>query len=352
MKVLSVSQLFPCVLFLTILFAWPATESATSPVTMRADLTHADSGRGFTRRELLSRMAARSKARVASLHSSASPGAVTAPVARGTVGRDDISSEYLIHVSIGTPRPQRVALELDTGSDLIWTQCACVDCFDQPFPVLNTSASRTLRDVSCSDPLCTRGGLPLSRCAVKDNFCSYAYYYGDGSVTMGKIVEDTFTFKAPHNKCGTVATVSNLHFGCGMDNKGTFISNESGIAGFGRGPMSLPSQLKVHRFFHCLTTIVESGTSPVFLGTPDNLEAHVTGPIQSTPFVPNIGSALSSFYYLSLKGITVGKTRLPFDASAFALKRDGSGGTIIDSGTSITILQRAMFRSLRQAFVS
>ncbi|KAF7094377.1 hypothetical protein CFC21_096689 [Triticum aestivum] len=352
MKILSVSQLSPCVLFLTILFAWPVAESATSPVAVRADLTHADSGRGFTRRELLSRMVARSKVRLASLHSPARPGAVTAPVARGTVGREDISSEYLIHFSIGTPRPQRVALELDTGSDLIWTQCACVHCFDQPFPVLNTSASRTLRDVLCSDPLCTRGGLPLSRCAVKDNFCSYAYYYGDGSFTVGKIVEDTFTFKTPHGKCGTVAAVPNLHFGCGMDNKGTFNSNESGIAGFGRGPMSLPSQLKVHRFSHCLTTMVEFRTSPVFLGTPDDLEAHATGPIQSTPFVPNTGGALSSFYYLSLKGVTIGKTRLPFNESAFALNDDGSGGTIMDSGTSITIFPRAVFRSLREAFVS
>ena len=51
-----------------------------------------------------------------------------------------------------------------------------------------------------------------------------------------------------------------------------------------------------------------------------------------------MGSSL--FYYLSLRGVTVGDTQLPFSASEFALKGDGSGGTIIDSGTAITTFPR------------
>jgi hypothetical protein len=174
----------------------------------------------------------------------------------------------------------------------------------------------------------------------------------DNSVTTGKIVEDTFTFQAPNDKRGTVTAVPNLCFGCGIYNTGLFGSNESGIAGFGRGPLSLPSQLKVARFSHCFTTIVESKTSAVFLGTPDNLEAQATGPIQSTPFVRNPAGATSALYLLSLKGINVGKTRLPFDASTFALKGGGISGTIIDSGTSMTIFPEAVFRSIWKAFVS
>lgn len=150
--------------------------------------------------------------------------------------------------------------------------------------------------------------------------------------------------------------VPNLRFGCGMLNTGLHKSNESGITGFGRGPLSLPSQLKVHRFFYCFTAIVESRASPVFLGgEPDNLEAHATGPIQSTPFAPGPAGARvgsSPFYYLSLRGVTVGETRLPFNASAFVLRGDGSGGRIIDSGTAIMSFPRAVFRSLREAFVS
>ena len=349
-----VLQLLPYVLFLTISLAWPITESAA----IRAHLTHVDSGRGFTKRELLRRMAARSRARADSLCSPPGHGGsggnahtVTVPSARGTTGKDDRDSEYLVHFGIGTPHPQHVALTLDTGSDLIWTQCGCEVCFDQPFPLLDTSASATARGLSCFDPLCTRGGLPLSGCAVNDNFCLYTYSYGDQSVTTGKIVEDTFTFQAPNGK---VAAVANLRFGCGFYNTGIFKSNESGIAGFGRGPLSLPSQLKVGRFSHCFTTIVESKTSPVFLGTPDNLATQATGPIQSTPFVQNPASkAPPTLYYLSLKGITVGKTRLPFNASTFALtKGDASSGTIIDSGTGTTTFPEAVYRSIRKAFES
>ena len=134
-----------------------------------------------------------------------------------------------------------------------------------------------------------------------------------------------------------------------MFNTGIFGSNESGIAGFGRGALSLPSQLKVGKFSHCFTTIVESRPSPAFLGTPDNLQAQATGRLQSTPLVRN---PESNHYYLSLKGITVGKTRLPFDASAFALKGDGSGGTIIDSGSALTSVPEAVYRSLVEAFES
>ncbi|XBH96404.1 hypothetical protein VPH35_086796 [Triticum aestivum] len=226
---------------------------------------------------------------------------------------------YLIHFGIDTPRPQHVALTLDTGSDLIWTQCFCQVCFPQPFPELDTSASGTARGVSCFDPLCVQGGFSLSGCAVGDNSCVYTDSYGDNSITTGRMYQDTFTFQ------------------------------QSGIAGFGRGVLSLPSQLKVGRFSHCFTTIVESRPSPVFLGTPDNLEAQATGPIQSTQLVRN---PKSNHYYLSLKGITVGKTRLPFDASAFALKGDGSGGTIIDSGSALTSFPEAVYRSLVEAFES
>ncbi|XP_051204329.1 aspartic proteinase nepenthesin-1 [Lolium perenne] len=347
-KDMSALHLLPYVLVLTMSFAWPITESTTGRATIRADLTHVDSGRGFTKRELLRRMAARSRARLDSRWSPPGRGgnahAVTVPVARGTTGKADYNSEYNIHFAIGTPTPQPVVATLDTGSDLIWTQCVCMSCFEQPFPVLDPSVSGTFRVMPCSDHLCEHGGLVVSGCNLKDKTCLYAYHYGDKSGTYGTMGQDTFTFKAPN---GMAATVPNLRFGCAQINHLTFRTNETGIAGFGRGPLSLPSQLKVARFSHCFTTIVEGKPSPVFLGTPDNLQVQATGQIKATPFVPNPRSPL---YFLSLKGITVGKTRLPFNASVFALKGDGSGGTITDSGTALTSFPEAVFQALRKAF--
>jgi hypothetical protein len=61
----------------------------------------------------------------------------------------------------------------------------------------------------------------------------------------------------------------------------------------------------------------------------------------------------TSSYYLNLQSITVGSTTLQVPASTFALKDDGvTGGTIIDSGTSITLLPPHVFSLLRDAFVS
>ncbi|CAN6208305.1 unnamed protein product [Urochloa humidicola] len=341
----TVLQVLSCVLFLI-----PIT-SATG-LTIRAELTHVDSGRGFTGSELLNRMVSRSKARAARLlyghHSNYPYGhPATAAAAPGTVGQPRSGTEYLIHLAIGTPRPQHVALTLDTGSDLVWTQCAsCAVCFDQPSQNFDPSASRTLSQVPCSDPICANSTDSL--CTISDHSCFYLDSYGDDSITAGKILRDTFTFKGS-------AVVPGISFGCGLFNKGIFDTNESGIAGFGRGPQSLPSQLKVGRFSHCFTSMLGSKpkSSPVFLGTPDDLRAHATGPVQSTPMGRNPVIPSNNFYYLSLEGITVGDTRLPVAASAFAINEDdGSGGTVIDSGTGMTYFPQPVYDQLRKAFVA
>jgi hypothetical protein len=336
------------VLLLAVLLAWPWPASlASASLQLRADLTHVDSGRGFTKRELLHRMVVRSKARAAKLCPSGSGRGnarpVTAPVTSGSGVLGD--TEYLIHFGIGTPRPQHVALEVDTGSDVVWTQCQpCFKCFPQRFPRFDTSASDTVRGVACSDPLCQ--GLKPHACF--HGGCSYQVGYGDKSWTIGQLVKDSFTFQG---KGGAAVTVPDMAFGCGHNNTGNFLFNESGIAGFGRGPLSLPEQLRIGSFSYCFTSIFDSKSSPVFLGAPDDLRAHATGPIISTPFVRN-GPAPPYYYYLSLKGVTVGKTRLLVPESAFAIKADGSGGTILDSGTAITAFPPAVFRSLWAAFVS
>ncbi|CAN6214639.1 unnamed protein product [Urochloa humidicola] len=345
----TVLQVLSCVLSLIPITSSAGATSAAG-LTIRAELTHVDSGRGFTGSELLNRMVSRSKARAARLyghHSHPYGHPATAAAAPGTVGQP--GTEYLIHLAIGTPRPQHVALTLDTGSDRVWTQCAsCAVCFDQPSQKFDPSASKTIHNVPCSDPICANSTDSL--CTTRDepdDPCLYLDPYGDGSITAGKVLRDTFTFKG--------SVVPEISFGCGLFNKGIFDTNESGIAGFGRGLQSLPSQLKVGRFSHCFTSMLgdKSKSSPVFLGTPDDLTAHATGPVQSTPLKRNPVIPRNNYYYLSLEGITVGSTRLPITASAFAInKEDGSGGTVIDSGTGFTTFPIAVYEQLRKAFVA
>jgi hypothetical protein len=193
--------------------------------------------------------------------------------------------------------------------------------------------------------------------------CVYTYAYGDRSVTTGHLYLDTFTF------AGAVENVAvpDLAFGCGFFDNGLFVSNETGIAGFGRGTLSLPSQLKVDKltgfscptrpaspasaaahclcrrssrwtnFSYCFTSMTGSSPSTVLLGLPANLYRRSArgSVVQTTPLIRNPADETS--YYLSLKGVSVGSTRLPVPDSTFALT-NGTGGTIIDSGTALTRL--------------
>ncbi|CAO2149878.1 unnamed protein product [Urochloa humidicola] len=315
-----------------------ANNSGAAAGVSRMKVIHVDAGRGLSNRELFQRMALRSKARAALFLSKE---AASGPVTPGAITGGVPDTEYLAHFGIGTP-PQPVQVTLDTGSDLVWTQCLpCKSCFHQALPFFNPSLSSTFTGVPCRSTACQ--SLPQPSCARSPKGqrqgCAYSYGYGDGSVTIGRLEADTVTF-ADGPRAAAVS------FGCGHNNTGIFTSNETGIAGFGRGFLSLPSQLKVDNFSHCFTTITGAAPSLVLLGLPANLYNSARGAVQTTRLVKD-----PTFYYLSLRGITVGSKGLPVPESAFARRDDGSGGTIIDSGTGITALPTDVFKLLRQAFV-
>ncbi|OEL18627.1 Aspartic proteinase nepenthesin-1 [Dichanthelium oligosanthes] len=185
-------------------------------------------------------------------------------------------------------------------------------------------------------------------CSTSNLVRSGLYFYGDKSVTNGRLDAGTFTFDGDAGHAG----VPGLAFGCGYFNNGLFSSNAtgSGIASFGRSPLSLSSQLKVGNFY-CFTNITGSTPSPVLLGLPAELYNGASGAVQTTPLIQS-SSTVPTFYYLSLKSIMVGSTRLPVPESAFALTSNGSGETVIDSGTSVTTLPPLVYGLLHDAFVA
>ncbi|KAJ1297392.1 hypothetical protein BS78_01G372300 [Paspalum vaginatum] len=323
-----------------------------APGAMRAQLTRTDAGRALTRRQLLRRMVLRSKARAARLLSGSSSSS-TSVSASAVPGRSHIlETEYLISFAIGTP-PQPVQMTLDTGSDLIWTQCQpCPSCYAQALPYFDPTLSATSRAFACGSSECRL--LDWSSCGARGwgkQTCVYTYSYGDNSVTNGVLAADTFTFHGGDaGRAG--AAVHNVAYGCGLFNNGLFSANTtgSGIAGFGRGTLSLPSQLNVSNFSYCFTNITGSTPSTVLLGLPANLYSGASGAVQTTRLIQS--SVIPTYYYLPLKSITVGSTRLPVPESAFALTDNGTGGTVIDSGTSVTLLPPPVYGLLHHAFVS
>jgi hypothetical protein len=248
---------------------------------------------------------------------------------------------YNMNLSIGTP-PLTFPVLADTGSDLIWTQCApCTKCFQRPTPPFQPGSSSTFSKLPCTSSFCQ--SMPSSVRTCNATGCVYSNYtYGSG-YTEGYLATETF-------RVGDDAAASfrDVVFGCstvnGMDNL------TLGIAGLGRGPLSLVSQLGVRRFSYCLRSDAAAGEIPILFGSLAKL---TNGSVQSTPLLKNPFLQRSTHYYVNLTGIAVGSTELPVTASTFGFTQTGlGGGTVVDSGTTLTLLAKDGYAMVKQAFLS
>lgn len=282
-------------------------------------------------KSLLSLVAARNGSRAGSRFGSGSgfSSSIVSGLAQG-------SGEYFTRLGVGTP-PRYVYMVLDTGSDVVWLQCApCKKCYTQADPVFDPRKSKSFAGIPCGSPLCRK--LDSPGCNQR-KACLYQVSYGDGSFTTGEFSTETLTFRRTR--------VARVALGCGHDNEGLFVG-AAGLLGLGRGRLSFPSQTGLRfnrRFSYCLVDrSASSKPSSVVFG-----DSAVSRTARFTPLIAN--PKLDTFYYLELLGISVGGTRVRgISASLFKLDQAGNGGVIIDSGTSVTRLTRTAYVALREAF--
>lgn len=57
-----------------------------------------------------------------------------------------------------------------------------------------------------------------------------------------------------------------------------------------------------------------------------------------------------SFYYISIHTVSVDAVRLPISPSVWRIDNDGNGGTVVDSGTTLTFLAEPAYRHVLAAF--
>uniref|UniRef100_J3MY09 Peptidase A1 domain-containing protein n=1 Tax=Oryza brachyantha TaxID=4533 RepID=J3MY09_ORYBR len=331
-----------------VLIACSVAEAAFGAGDIRVDLTHVDAGKELPKQELIRRAMQRSKARAAALSVVRNGGGFYGRSAQrrpaGVPVRPSGDLEYVLDLAVGTP-PQPISVLLDTGSDLIWTQCdTCTACLRQPDPLFSPGMSSSYEPMRCTGQLC---GDILHHGCTRPDACTYRYSYGDGTTTLGYYATERFTFTSSSGGRQTVP----LGFGCGTMNVGS-LNNASGIVGFGRDPLSLVSQLSIRRFSYCLTPYASSKKSTLVFGSlaDDGLFDDATGPVQTTPLLQSRQNP--TFYYVAFTGVTVGARRLRIPASAFALSSDGSGGVIIDSGTALTLFPAAVLAEVVRTFRS
>ncbi|XP_068665253.1 aspartyl protease family protein 2 [Aristolochia californica] len=249
------------------------------------------------------------------------------------------SGEYFTRIGVGTP-VRNTYLVLDTGSDVVWLQCApCRQCYTQSDPIFDPSKSKSYAALSCQSPICRK--LDVSGCG-RGKTCLYQVSYGDGSFTLGDFSTETLTFRG--------AKLPRVALGCGHDNEGLF-AGAAGLLGLGRGKLSFPSQAGRRyggKFSYCLVDRTSSSsraaTSSVIFGPSAIPRSAVFTPMLQNP-------KLDTFYYVGLVGISIGGTRVKgISESNFRVDANGYGGVIVDSGTSVTRLFKAQYEALRDAF--
>lgn len=254
--------------------------------------------------------------------------------------------EYYIKLSVGTP-PQDLLLLVDTGTNVVWAPCTpkytCTNCAGYKTVFLPSNSSSAL-PVQCADPKCEDVCGPDGICGGTNigpgcmGTCpEYRIFNIHGSRnTTGYLLTDTLSFPMGSGHI----TKFNLGFGCSVASFGV-----AGIAGFGRGDLSLPSQLSAligDKFAYCLK---DQSNSVIVLGdmaVPKNV------PLNYTPFIKN--TQYNEFYYIGLQGVSIGGQSLALPSYMFTFDSYGNGGTIIDSGTSFTTFPPDVYDQIATKF--
>ncbi|XP_021892527.1 probable aspartyl protease At4g16563 [Carica papaya] len=268
---------------------------------------------------------------------------------------------YSISLSFGTP-PQTVPFVFDTGSSLVWFPCTsrylCSKCFfpnidPNQIPAFIPKLSSSSKLVGCQNLKCSWifGSDLQSRCQGCDpnlRNCTqacppYILQYGLGS-TAGLLLSETLDFPDQ--------TVPNFLVGCSILSS----RQPAGIAGFGRNPESLPSQMRLKKFSYCLVSrrfdetpvssnlVLETGSGKAH----DKIRDVSYTPFLKNPSVSNI--AFQDYYYVSLRKIIIGDKHVKIPYSLLVPGPDGNGGTIVDSGSTFTFMERPVFEAVAKEF--
>lgn len=294
----------------------------------------------------------------ASTSNSSSAGSTTQVIATLESGVSLGSGEYFMDVFIGTP-PKHFSLILDTGSDLNWLQCSpCEDCYEQVGPKYDPSTSSSYAAIPCSSEQCGLVAPPepettANRCAGNgrnsSSSCRYFYWYGDRSNTTGDLSWETFSVNVTGRR-GPLR-VPRVIFGCGHANRGLF-HGAAGLLGLGRGQLSFASQLRElyrHKFSYCLVDRDSNASvsSTLVFGEDHRLAAHHD--LRYTALV-HTANAVDTFYYVRIAAVTVGGERVDIPSAALDITPEGYGGTIVDSGTTLTYFAQPAYEKIRAAF--
>ncbi|CAK7326509.1 unnamed protein product [Dovyalis caffra] len=275
-------------------------------------------------------------------------------------GASSGSGQYFVSLRLGSP-PQTLLLVADTGSDLTWVTCSACKTNCSSHPPGSTFLSRhssTFSPTHCFSSLCQLVPQPDPNPCNHTRLhspCRYEYVYVDGSKTSGFFSKDTTTL---NTSSGGAMKLKSLAFGCGFHVSGPSVTGLSfngahGVMGLGRGPISFSSQLGRRfgrSFSYCLRdyTLSPPPTSYLMIGDVRSTKKDNKSKLSYTPLL--INPVAPTFYYIAIKAVFVNRVKLPIDPSVWSIDGLGNGGTVIDSGTTLTFLTEPAYLEILTAF--
>ncbi|KAL7083756.1 hypothetical protein ACP275_14G182200 [Erythranthe tilingii] len=235
---------------------------------------------------------------------------------------------YIVRAKIGTPA-QTLLMAVDTSNDAAWVPCAgCVGCSSAA--TFDPSKSATFKPVACGASQCSQ--VPNPSCG--GTTCGFNLTYG-GSAISATLVQDNITLATD--------SIAAYTFGCIQKATGSSLPAQ-GLLGLGRGPSSLLSQtstLYKSIFSYCLPGYKSINfTGSLRLGPVSQPKKIRTTQLMKNP-------RRSSFYYVNLVGIRVGRRVVTIPPSAFAFDPASGAGTVFDSGTVFSVLVKPAYTAVR-----
>ncbi|KAK8964801.1 Protein ASPARTIC PROTEASE IN GUARD CELL 1 [Platanthera guangdongensis] len=214
-----------------------------------------------------------------------------------------------------------------------------------PLPCSSLLCSAAHSSLPSSD-LCAASHCPLdaietSSCSPSSSPCPLLYYaYADGSL-LASLRRGSLSLPG--------LSLPNFTFACAH----SALAEPVGVAGFGRGALSLPTQLAklspflASRFSYCLMSHSFLShrlrrPSPLILGRSSS---------SSFTYTPLLRNPINHFFYsVALLSLSVGHVTLQASPKLSAVDKYGAGGMVVDSGTTFTMLPGDTHRRLTAEF--
>ncbi|KAL0708019.1 hypothetical protein Bca4012_074445 [Brassica carinata] len=264
-------------------------------------------------------------------------------------GFDFGAAQYFSEIMVGTPA-KRFRVVVDTGSELTWVNCRFHGQGPEKLEnrhVFRAENSSSFRKVGCMTKTCSEDLAKLfsiAICPTPRTPCAYDYRYVDGSSAQGVFAKETFTLGLTN---GSVTSVRGLLIGCSSASEGGASFREAdGILGLALSDYSFTSKatnIFGGKFSYCLvdhTSHKNVSNYLIFGSTPSSTTTKA--PARRTARLDL--SLLPPFYAVNIVGISIGEEMLNIPPQVWGVKK--GGGTILDSGSSLTFLAEAAYKAV------